>query len=83
MIEGSGLVGLAVSRKHGGKPDRNLIKRRWREGLMSQRSRITKWDLVWTIGLEATDWTLERIQEQADQLLKQVEEAWGERSESF
>lgn len=40
------------------------------------------WDLVWTIGHEATDWTLQRIQQQVDQLVGQVEEEWEEKSES-
>ena len=82
MTEGTGLVGLAVSRKHGTKPDRNLIKRRWREVLMKVRPQLSRWDLVWTIGHEATDWSLQRIQQQVDQLVGQVEEEWEEKSES-
>ncbi len=46
------------------------------------RPRFEKWDLVWTIGNEATDWSLDRIHQQAELLIEQAEREWDEKLES-
>ena len=83
VTDGSGLVGIAVSKKIGSKPNRNLVKRRWREALMPVRSDFQTWDSVWTIGIEATQWNLERIKSEVLLLIEQAKVEWAEKSECF
>ncbi len=50
---------------------------------MPIRTEIQPWDSVWTIGIEATQWNLERINSEARLLVELAKVEWAEKSGSF
>ena len=80
---GTGLVGIAVSKKVGSRPRRNLLKRRFREAVSDRQNLLNQeLDYVVVVNAEATEASFERIRLDVRALFAKVIDRWAAESES-
>jgi len=80
---GSGLVGIAVSKKVGSRPRRNKLKRRFRDAILCRRNQIDRrLDYVLIVNAEAAESPFDRVEEEVRMLFARIVERWAAESES-
>jgi ribonuclease P protein component len=82
FLPGSGLIGIATSKKIGGKPQRNRVKRRYREALMANQNIIDQsLDAVVIVSPKAANATLPQLRSDVAVLLDRIKARWAAESE--
>lgn len=82
-LSGTGLLGFATSRKIGGKPQRHLQRRRFREALrVGNAPLLSDLDYVVILGPSCATAPFARITEEARDLIVRANERWADNSES-
>jgi ribonuclease P protein component len=80
---GTGLVGIAVSRKIGSKPRRNRLKRRFRAAIESSTDLLDqRLDYVVVVNAEAAEASYEIIDEEVRTVFAKVNQRWAAELES-
>ena len=80
---GTGLIGIAVSKKIGSHPRRNKLKRRFRDAIFHRRDLPSReFDFVVIVNAVAASVTFERIEEDGRTLFDKIVERWAAESES-
>lgn len=74
---GSGLLGIAVSKKIGSKPRKNRVKRRFRDAIAGARDLLDcRLDYIVVVNAEAAGATFTSIDKDVRALLARVAERW-------
>jgi ribonuclease P protein component len=82
-LPGTGLIGVATSKKLGCAPDRNLIKRRFRESIRTQPDLANSTiDVVILASSGASSASFQRIQEEVRRMFEETTRRWASESES-
>jgi ribonuclease P protein component len=80
---GTGLVGIATSKKIGGKPQRNHVKRRIRAAVaLNPEPPDKRFDFVLVVSPSAANAPFVRIQEEVRRLFAEGVARWAEELES-
>jgi len=83
-LPGTGLIGIATSKKIGTKPQRNRAKRRFREAIRQQPQILNpRLDIVVVVTEAGSGATFDRIREEVKALFGKAIERWAEELESF
>lgn len=81
-LPGTGLIGLATSKKIGSHPARNRVKRRWREALQANRDRQRPdLDLIVIAASKSAEATLPQLLAAAAAMLDKTNARWANASE--
>lgn len=82
-LPGTGLVGIAVSKKIGSRPQRNKLKRRFREAILKLNDSFNReYDYVVVVHVEAVDKAFSQIESEVQSLFIRIGERWAAESES-
>jgi ribonuclease P protein component len=81
-LPGTGLLGIATSKKIGSKPPRNRAKRRFREAIRTQNLVDSALDYVLVVQTSGADAPFERIQEEMRRLFQEAGKRWASELES-
>ena len=82
-LPGTGLIGIATSKKLGSTPARNRIKRRFREAIRTQPELAdSTLDIVAIVSLQAADASFPQLLEEVRRLLGETKKRWASESES-
>lgn len=80
---GSGLVGIAISKKIGSKPNRNRLKRRYRAAIDSNSEFLDlRLDYVVVVNAEAAEASFEKIDAEVKAVFAGVNQRWAAELES-
>jgi len=80
---GTGLVGVAVSKKIGSKPRRNRLKRRFRAAIELRSDIVSeRLDYVIVVNAEATEAGFDSIDAEVKSLFAKVTQRWAAELES-
>lgn len=82
-LPGTGLVGIATSKKIGGKPSRNHAKRRVQAILYVRESSCRQLDLAFVLNDRISKLGFQELKEEVERLLREATAQWEENSESF
>jgi len=78
-LPGEGLVGIATSKKIGGKPPRNRAKRRVREAIRTSGGPIRNLDLVVIVNPSGAAAPFEALIQEWNELRARTETRWAEK----
>ncbi|WP_420810089.1 ribonuclease P protein component [Fimbriimonas ginsengisoli] len=82
-LPGTGLLGIATSKKIGGRPERNRARRRFREAVRIQADLAEpRLDFILIVGANGADVPFQRIQEEVRDLFRRAVERWADELES-
>jgi ribonuclease P protein component len=82
-LPGTGLLGIATTKKIGGKPDRNRAKRRFREAVRTQPDLADpRLDFILIVNTDGAQAPFERIREEVRSLFLRAVERWADELES-
>lgn len=78
FLEGSGLVGIAVSKKIGNRPQRNRAKRRFREAIRTQPELLNpRMDMVVSVMQSGASAPFEVIRADLKTIISKANERWA------
>jgi ribonuclease P protein component len=81
-LPGTGLIGIGTSKQLGSKPQRNRVKRRFRECVVAHRELIDPTlDYIFIVNSKATNATLPQLLGEAAELIEKSKTRWASESE--
>jgi ribonuclease P protein component len=82
-LPGTGLIGIATSKKLGSAPARNRVKRRFREAIRTQPEIAnSELDVVIIVSASSAGESFVRIQEEVRKMCEETKRRWASESES-
>ncbi|RYG48875.1 ribonuclease P protein component [bacterium] len=79
VLPGTGLLGIATSRKIGSKPRRNRAKRRVKEAARLN-GKLPQWDLVLVVSQDAVDVPFPALRGDVERAVAEAIAKWAEKS---